>query len=61
MTRRLVLAGVTLSVLGGVLVGPALADSKQHYLCVALPGNNPTDPKAGGVCLNWRDPVRPAS
>lgn len=60
MNRRLVLAGITVGIVAGGLAAPALADtSTRHYVCVAFPGSNPTDPQAGGICLNWHDPIAP--
>lgn len=61
MSPRLVVALTTVALLGAGSLAPALAaESKaRHNVCIKLPGNNPTDPRAGGFCIGWEDPLAP--
>jgi hypothetical protein len=56
VNRRLVITSALLGVLGAGLAAPALAasdttDSGSTTICVQMPLNKPTDPKAPGYCI----------
>lgn len=59
MNARLIAALTTVGLLGLGTIAPALASEPEsrHNICIKLTGSNPTDPRAGGYCIGWDDPL----